>query len=154
MIELSDKQRFIRPYKPEDKEFLLAIFDRNTPKYFSPDERAHLDGYLDLFGETYLCLVVGGSVVGGAGYQFSEDHRVGSITWIFIEPSLFGKNLGRDLMETAEAILKKDPIVQILRVRTSQLVSPFFSRLGFVIKDSKKDYWASGFDLVVVEKPI
>jgi hypothetical protein len=36
-------------------------------------------------------------------------------------------------------------------VRTTQLVYPFYQKLGFEIRKSEPDFWAPGFDLVEME---
>jgi len=142
----------IRLFQASDKPAILTIFDQNTPQFFAEEERDHLDFYLDRFGNSYLCCIEDGKIVGGAGYQFLEDFTIGSITWILFDPDHAGKGLGKELMAFAENILLKEPRLQMFRIRTSQLVTGFFIRLGYAVVDVKKDYWAPGFDLVIVEK--
>lgn len=144
----------ILPYIPTHKVSLLEVFERNTPKYFDPSEVKEFSEYLEIEGSTYLSILVDGKVVGGGGYVFRDDRKTGLITWIFVDPASAGKGLGRDLVETLHSLLKAEPVVETLRVRTSQLVYPFFQKFGYAVVMTEKDYWAKGFDLVVMERGV
>ena len=41
--------------------------------------------------------------------------------------------------------------IREITVRTSQLVHQFYEKQGFVLKHTKKGYWAKGFDMYYME---
>lgn len=57
----------IRPYHPDDKERVLALFRSNTPTYFSLEEEADLSDYLDNEIEVYSVLLLSNKIVGAGG---------------------------------------------------------------------------------------
>jgi hypothetical protein len=48
-------------------------------------------------------------------------------------------------------MLKNEPEVDKLVVRTSQMASSFFEKFGFATTDIQKDFWAPGIDLHYME---
>lgn len=141
----------IRPYIQSDKKFLLDIFKFNTPTYFDTSEISEFDGYLSKFPDTYLTIEKENKIIGGLGYIFSSDHTSGSITWIFIHPDYYRKGIGQNAFDHCLTILKTNPDLQKITVRTSQLVYHFFEKFDFKLVYTEKDYWAKGFDLYVME---
>ena len=81
----------IRPYKPNDKETLLQIFELNTPQYFHKNELHDFEKYLDKNAATYLTIEVDHTIVGGTGYYINENDNSGRITWIFFDPYYSGQ---------------------------------------------------------------
>lgn len=143
-------ENVIRPYRTEDKISLIEIFKRNIPQYFDPTELKGFEEYIDQFGDTYLTVEENGLIIGGTGYQISNEKTVGSITWIFFLPDKTGKGIGKKAVEHCLTILKSNPNIQTVTVRTSQLVYPFFEKLGFRLINIEKDYWAPGLDLCLM----
>lgn len=143
----------IRPYKLEDKESLLKIFNLNTPKYFDKSEIHDFQKYLAQNSETYLTIEVDDTIVGGTGYYINQDDNSGRITWIFFDPSYSGKGLGKESVEHCLRIMSKDSSVEKFIVTTSQLAYQFFEKFDYRVKRIEKEYWGEGLDLYEMEKP-
>lgn len=144
----------IRPYKKKDKKRLLEIFKLNTPRYFDENESKDLETYLQEFSETYLIMEYKNVIVGGAGYNVRESDYSGRINWIFFHPDYSDLGLGREMVDYCLNILKSDPTVKKLVVRTSQLAYGFFAKFGYQLIRVEKDYWGEGLDLYLMEQEI
>ncbi|MEO6671053.1 MAG: GNAT family N-acetyltransferase [Ferruginibacter sp.] len=141
----------IRPFQTGDKPILIEIFKLNTPQFFDPKELADFDNYLDKYSKTYLTIEQNDKIVGGTGYQISNDNLTGSITWIFFHPDQAGQGLGKQAVEHCLTVLKANKNLETLAVRTSQLAFKFFEKFGFKLIRTKKDYWGHGLDLYEME---
>lgn len=140
----------IREYHPSDKPHLLAILRLNIPKYFSESEFDDLSRYLDDAIELYYVVEADNKIIGAGGINFDDDHT-GVISWDYLHPSFHGKGIGRRLLQYRLDILRSMPHIKKIRVRTSQFTHGFYAKGGFELKEIKKDYWAPGFDLYLME---
>lgn len=141
----------IRPYHPADRPALLEIFKLNTPQYFDPEEAKDFEAYLNGNGDTYLTIEHQNKVVGGTGYQITDNGTIGRVTWIFFHPEYAGLGLGRQSLEHCMVLFKRTPTVQKLVVTTSQLAYKFFDKFGFILIKTEKNYWGPGLDLYLME---
>ncbi|MCE3280110.1 MAG: family N-acetyltransferase [Bacteroidetes bacterium] len=142
----------IRPYEVSDKEELISIFNLNVPKYFDPKELQEFEDYLEVGKDTYMTIESENSIIGGVGYEIRKSDSSGRINWIFLHPQFSGTGYGKQAVEYCLTILKQDPIVKTLVVRTSQLAYKFFERLGYSLIRTEKDYWGKGLDLYLMEQ--
>jgi ribosomal-protein-alanine N-acetyltransferase len=141
----------IRPYNHQDKGKLIELLQLNTPAYFDPIEEKDFVYYLDNHSGNYFVVEEDDSILGSGGFNFSEDRKMVRISWDIIHPAAQGKGLGSKLTKYRIDKIKEHPEVEIIMVRTSQLVFPFYEKFGFEIKEVVKDFWAKGFDLVRME---
>ena len=65
----------IRPYRVTDKEYLLKIFNLNTPKCFNKKEICDFEEYLTQNPETYLTFERDNNIVGGTGYYINKNDK-------------------------------------------------------------------------------
>ena len=137
----------IRPYTPADQEALLQILRLNTPAYFAPEEEADFVAYLAHKREDYFVVEEAGQVVASGGLNYFDDYTWARISWDLVHPAFQGKGIGRELMLFRMARAKEKPTIKLLQVRTSQLVYPFYQKLGFELEKVEKDFWAPGIDL-------
>jgi ribosomal protein S18 acetylase RimI-like enzyme len=144
----------IRPYELADKEVVLRLLRLNTPDYFSPSEENDLIHYLDYEIQNYYVLQWESQLVGCGGFNFSEDGRIGKISWDIFHPDYQRKGLGGALTRFRIQKLKEYPNIRIISVRTSQLVYKFYEKLGFELKEIAINYWAEGFDMYRMELSI
>ena len=137
----------IRPYTDTDREALLHILRLNTPRYFAPEEEADFIEYLDKHLEAYFVVEESGQVVGAGGLNYLDNNALVRISWDLIHPDFQGRGIGRALTQFRIAEARSKPGVRLIQVRTSQLVYPFYQKLGFELEKVEKDFWAEGFDL-------
>ena len=141
----------IRPYKTEDKAFLLHLIDLNIPEYFALDEKLDFENYLQVEIELYYVLIYEEKVIGCGGINFEEDKKVGIISWDIIHPAYHGMSFGTKLLQHRLSILDGMNTVKKIIVRTSQITYEFYEKQGFILKQIIPDYWAEGFDLFFME---
>ncbi|HRB72835.1 MAG TPA: GNAT family N-acetyltransferase [Flavobacterium sp.] len=141
----------IRNYKNTDKPAVIALLQLNTPQYFSPEEEADLIFYLDNEIEQYFVVEYDNKIIGSGGFNFSEDLTTGKISWDILHTEYQGKGIGGMLLKHRMEKLKALNHIQLITVRTSQLVYAFYEKNGFELKEIVKDYWAAGFDLYRME---
>ncbi len=144
----------IRPYKIADKKQLIELLRLNTPQYFDPSEEADFIRYLNDFTHPYFVVEKNNRIVGCGGFSYFEEQSVVRIAWDMIHPADQGKGIGKALTEYRINEIKKNPLVKLIIVRTSQLAYLFYKKFGFVLVNKEKDFWAKGFDLYQMEMKI
>ena len=137
----------IRPYADTDREALLHILRLNTPQYFAPEEEADFTEYLDKHLDEYFVVEESGQVIGAGGLNYFDNDTWVRISWDLIHPDFQGKGIGKALTKFRIAEAGKKPALRLIQVRTTQLVYPFYQKLGFELEKVEKDFWAEGFDL-------
>jgi [ribosomal protein S18]-alanine N-acetyltransferase len=137
----------IRKFEPSDRENLLEIFQLNTPQFFSPSEENDLKEYLNNHLEDYYVIVLEKKLVGSGGINYAENNTIGKISWDLIHPDYQKKGLGNLLLNYRIKLLKENPEIRLISVRTSQFVYKFYEKAGFELHEVVKNYWAEGFDL-------
>lgn len=141
----------IRPYSENDREALLEILKLNTPHYFDPSEEQDFSEYLDQHLESYFIVEVDGKVIGSGGINYFEKDALARLSWDLVHPDFQNQGVGRALTLFRIAEIKKNPTMQLIIVRTTQLVYPFYQKLGFKLEKTEQDYWAKGLDLYQME---
>ncbi|MBB1149490.1 GNAT family N-acetyltransferase [Myroides sp. NP-2] len=141
----------IRPYIESDKNALLQLIEWNVPLYFAAEEVAEYKRYLEEELDQYFVVEDEGQLVGAGGINVLVKEKEGRISWDMVAPAFQGKGIGRALLLYRLGILQKIPAIDRIRVRTSQVVYPFYEKYGFVTKQIQKDFWAVGLDLYDME---
>lgn len=141
----------IRPYIESDKNALIQLIEENVPLYFAPEEVEEYKRYLEEEIDQYFVVEEAGQLIGAGGINVLVKEKEGRISWDVVAPASQGKGIGRALLLYRLGILKKIPAVNCIRVRTSQVVYPFYEKYGFVTKQVQKDFWAKGLDLYDME---
>lgn len=141
----------IRPYTLSDKGKLMELLRLNTPAYFDPSEEKDFLDYLDHHVDHYFVVEDESTIVGCGGFNFAEDRKSVRISWDIIHPAVQGKGWGSKLTKYRIDKIREHPEVEVIIVRTTQLVCRFYEKLGFELKEVVKDYWAKGFDLYRME---
>lgn len=140
----------IRDYRKADRPQILDLFKLNTPNFFSPEEEADLERYLNDEIELYFVIQYDGKVIGCGGINF-PDQNSATIIWDIFHPEYQGKGLGTRLLNYRIEQLKEIGDVKSIKVRTSQLVFEFYEKNGFKVLNQVEDYWAKGFHLYEME---
>jgi [ribosomal protein S18]-alanine N-acetyltransferase len=137
----------IRPYDPSDKEAIVDILRLNTPQYFAPEEEVELMEYLDTKREDYFVVEEAGQTIGAGGLNYFDENTWVRISWDLVHPDFQGRGVGKALTLFRIRGAREKGTVRFIQVRTSQLVYPFYQKLGFELEKVEKNFWAKGFDL-------
>ncbi|MEJ8758393.1 GNAT family N-acetyltransferase [Pontibacter sp. H259] len=137
----------IRPYMSADKPALLELLQLNTPQYFHPSETKDFEHYLEHELESYYVLEQDGVIVGCGGINYFKEEKLARLSWDMVHPKQQGNGIGRKLATHRINEISSQPKLETIVVRTTQLVYPFYQKLGFALQKTVKNYWAEGFDL-------
>ncbi len=137
----------IRPYNINDKNELINLIKLNTPQYFDKTEQASFNNYLENEIETYFVVVEDDKIIGCGGINYENNSTTGIISWDIIHPNFQGKGIVKKLLLHLISEIKKNQLIKIILVRTSQHTDKFYEKGGFKLDFITKDYWAKGFDL-------
>jgi ribosomal protein S18 acetylase RimI-like enzyme len=145
----------IRDYRPTDKAQVLELIDRNTPAYFVPEEKADLAHYLSHEIDAYFVYESEGKILaaGGINRGFDNGHTA-RISWDLVDPSVHGQGIGTALTHFRIQRMRTYPEIRKIVVRTTQLVYAFYQKQGFQLTETRKDFWAPGLDLYLLEMPL
>ena len=140
-------QIMIRPYTPADQSQVIRLLRLNTPQYFAEAEEADLLEYLDRHLEAYFVVEEQGQIVGAGGINYFPEAQLARISWDIIHPDAQGKGIGSGLTQFRIGLIRNNPAIAKIVVRTSQLVYRFYEKNGFTLEKTEADFWAPGFDL-------
>ncbi|HNT19531.1 MAG TPA: GNAT family N-acetyltransferase [Saprospiraceae bacterium] len=149
-----DAKITIRKYTPSHRAVLLQLFRLNTPRYFSITEESHFIDYLENHAGHFFIVESGGAVVGCGGYNLFPEQADARISWDLFHPDFQGRGLGSALLQYRIDRINEVPGLKTITVRTSQWVYRFYEKFGFELKEVIKDYWAEGFDLYRMVRPL
>ena len=143
----------IREFKSQDIDQLIDLIKLNTPKYFDVEEEKDFKLYLLNETEDYFVVELEDNIVGCGGINYGFNNgTLARISWDMIHPDFQGKGIGSLLVSHRLNVIKSKTEVKTVIVRTTQLVYPFYEKMGFTLKETKKDFWAKGIDLYLLEK--
>ncbi|RDV13836.1 N-acetyltransferase [Pontibacter diazotrophicus] len=137
----------IRAYTSKDKEELVALLRLNTPQYFDESEEADFIEYLDNRLEDYFVVEDNREIIGSGGINYFPESKLACISWDMVHPNFQGRGVGKQLTLHRIEHIKKNPAINLIVVRTTQLVYKFYEKMGFDLEKTEKDFWAKGFDL-------
>jgi ribosomal-protein-alanine N-acetyltransferase len=140
----------IRPYRLGDKAAVINLMKLNTPKYFAQEEQSAFKHFLENEIDQYFVIEFKTEIFGCGGFNCSEDESIAYITWDMVHPHFHGLTLGTQLLRHRMQLLKLYGNVHSIIVRTSQLTFPFYEKRGFKCLEIQENYWAPGFDMVVM----
>lgn len=143
----------IRPYQPNDKAALLALMRQHIPEFFAPAEAADFAEYLEKHREEYFVLEHENQIVACGGINYFPADRLARLSWDIVHPEAMGKGFGKALVDFRIQHISRQPGMDTLVVRTSQLAFKFYEKCGFQLKSIKKDFWAEELDLYYMEMP-
>ncbi|TXE07364.1 GNAT family N-acetyltransferase [Gelidibacter salicanalis] len=141
----------IRNYSTEDKSKIIALLIQNTPEYFDPAEEQDLSDYLDTKVEDYFVYEEHSKILGAGGINYILGDHEARISWDMVAPETQGKGIGKALLHHRIKHINRQPNIQLISVRTSQLAYKFYEKFGFELVYVEKEYWAKNFDLYQLE---
>lgn len=139
-----------RPWREDDRETGLALFDSNVPTYFAAQERGDFIEFIeDLPGPYLIALDADGAAVGCGGYA-AHDKKPGvaALCWGMIRRDRHGRGWGDALLRHRLREIAADPAFRLVEIETSQFSRGFFARYGFVQRKQVADGFAPGIDLI------
>lgn len=137
----------IKKYSYSDEEGVIELLRRNTPEFFHSSEESVFKNYLTNKVEDYFVIEEDFKIVGAGGINYFPTEKIARLSWDMIDPRFQGNGFGRILTEQRIKHLSGNPKVESIIVRTTQLVYPFYEKMGFELEKVEKDFWAKGFDL-------
>lgn len=137
----------IRPYTNTDKSKVIKLLRLNTPQYFDPFEERDFENYLDNEVEDYFVYEYNSEIIGAGGINYFPEEKLARISWDMIDPKSQGDGIGKELTQYRINHLNANPNVELITVRTTQLVYRFYEKMGFELEKVEKKFWAKGFDL-------
>ncbi len=142
----------IESFTDSNWKAVASLFEKNTPRFFAPEEIDDLRAYLKTHSETYFTLKMNTEVVGCGGYCMSSEN-IGRITWDLIDPDYHGMGLGSMLVEHCleEMANNTEYGLDKVEVFTSQYANRFYGRFGFELQRIEEDYWAKGLHLYYMQ---
>ncbi len=143
----------IREFTKADATEVIGVLQRNIPAYFDASEEADFIVYLNQELERYFVAIANSTIVGAGGINFFRHEKTARLSWDFVHPDFHGMGIGRKLAQHRIELIRQDISVETIVVRTTQLVYPFYQKMGFMLQKIQKDYWAKGFDLYHMAMP-
>lgn len=139
-----------RPYRSEDRDACLGLFDANVPNFFAAAEREEYASDLaavDGVRAHYLLLVQDGRVL-AAGGLWRGAGGVARLVWGIVAPEWQGQGLGRRLVAERLRIAAGVAGLRQVDLTTSPATQGFYARLGFSVTRVVPDGLAPGLDAV------
>ncbi len=141
----------IRGYVNDDKPTVIKLLEMNIPEFFAASEVADFENYLIQQLEDFFLVEDKERIIGAGGINYFPKINTARLSWDFIHPDFKGQGIGKDLTEFRIELIKKNPEIKTIEVRTSQLAYQFYEKLGFKLIKTEPDFWAEGFDLYHME---
>ena len=137
-----------RPYRPSDMKTCLDIFDGNTPKFFSPAERAEFEQFLTKYAVAWEYQVIerNGRLVACGGHAIDSDAKSVNFCWGMVASNFHGTGLGKMLtlarLKAASALHG----IATVRLDTSQHTEGFYAQFGFLPERVIPEGYGPGLD--------
>jgi GNAT superfamily N-acetyltransferase len=141
-----------RPYRREDYNACIDIFDANCPVYLAPNERQDYESFLESAPEGYEVCEVDGHVRGGFGL-FRNRNNETRLNWIMVDSKTHGMGIGARIMERVIQ-LGRNSGTTVIGLSTSQRVAPFFEGYGTITTSIAKGGHGLGVDSVDMVLPL
>jgi GNAT superfamily N-acetyltransferase len=139
--QMASKVTF-RSYSPAYKQHCLGIFDCNCPEFFSPNERADYERFLDANPINYEVCCIDSMVVGAYGL-IGNDSQSGHLNWILLNAKSQGAGIGSAMMERIMDAARTLGL-RCVRIAASHKSAPFFAKFGAIAIESIDHGWGPG----------
>jgi N-acetylglutamate synthase-like GNAT family acetyltransferase len=138
--------RHVREHVADDLRAVLEVFASNVPGYFTNDERAAFEDFLQDLPGPYYVMEAEGSIVACGGYAIVADESRADLCWGMVRGDLHGVGMGRLLTEYRIDAARHVARVGHVCLNTSQHTQGFYERLGFTTESVTKDGFSPGLD--------
>ncbi|MGK7397515.1 MAG: GNAT family N-acetyltransferase [Candidatus Cyclobacteriaceae bacterium M3_2C_046] len=86
-------------------------------------------------------------IIGAGGINYFYHQGLTRLSWDLVHPNYHERGIGTSLVQYRLEIIKTNPLIKKVQVRTSQLTYGFYEKMGFRLEKTEKNSWADGFDL-------
>jgi [ribosomal protein S18]-alanine N-acetyltransferase len=153
----------IREYKPADRNQCIAIFKSNVPKFFTVEELAYFEtwlngqdagevAYSNAKAEYYYVADEEGLILGCGGFYIAREESVARMAWGMVENSQHKQGIGKKLLAYRFNKIEELHPDCVISLDTSQHTYQFFEKFGFVVTKVQKDFYTLGMDRYDMER--
>lgn len=137
----------IRPYHPNDKKACIEIFESNSPKYFTKEEKIAFSDWLDdVKPDSYFVLEENNRVIGCGGIYYDEKANEAGLAWGMVHSKFHKQGYGKALTDfRLNKLTEKYPGMSY-KIVTSQHTVSFYESRGFITHKITKDGFGVGLD--------
>jgi N-acetylglutamate synthase-like GNAT family acetyltransferase len=139
----------IRLYHKNDKQQCLDTFKSNVPDFFSENEIADFEAFLDRL-ETgipktqFFVIEDENRIVGCGGFGDKDNKNIISLAWGHIHKNEHKKGLGQQLLTYRLALIKQLFPQLTLTIDTTQFSYGFYEKNGFRLLKITENYYTEG----------
>jgi predicted GNAT family N-acyltransferase len=139
----------IRMYHKNDKQHCLDTFKSNVPDFFSENEIADFEAFLNRL-ETgipktqFFVIEDENRIVGCGGFGDKDNKNIISLAWGHIHKNEHKKGLGQQLLTYRLALIKQLFPQLTLTIDTTQFSYGFYEKNGFRLLKITENYYTEG----------
>jgi N-acetylglutamate synthase-like GNAT family acetyltransferase len=139
----------IRLYYKNDKQQCLDTFKSNVPDFFSENEIADFEAFLNRL-ETgipktqFFVIEDENRIVGCGGFGDKDNKNIISLAWGHIHKNEHKKGLGQQLLTYRLALIKQMYSQLPLLIDTTQFSYRFYEKNGFRLLKITENYYTEG----------
>lgn len=145
----------VRPYRADDRDACLAVFDTNRPRYFTADERGLFERFLARTltepDRPFYVAEDAGTVRGCGGHRV-DTYGIGYLAWGMVDARYHGQGFGTAVLDRRLAEIHALPRAWCVVLDTSQHTAPFYARFGFEPVQTVRDGYQPGLDTVYMRR--
>ncbi|MBT3606107.1 MAG: GNAT family N-acetyltransferase [Candidatus Latescibacteria bacterium] len=133
----------LRPYAEQDRAVCVAMFEGNTPRFFSMSELPEFEQFLtDLPHPFWVIENEDQEIIGCGGVTFVADKSSAGLCWGMISNDMHRQGLGRFLLLVRLAYIGQQAPHCLVTNDTNQYTCGFFERMGFHVTKVTHDHYA------------
>jgi N-acetylglutamate synthase-like GNAT family acetyltransferase len=139
----------IRLYHKNDKQQCLDTFKSNVPDFFSENEIADFEAFLDrletgISKTQFYVIEDENRIVGCGGFGDKDNKNIISLAWGHIHKNEHKKGLGQQLLTYRLALIKQLFPQLTLTIDTTQFSYGFYEKNGFRLLKITENYYTEG----------
>jgi N-acetylglutamate synthase-like GNAT family acetyltransferase len=133
----------LRPYAEQDHAACVAMFEGNTPRFFSMTELPDFEQFLtDLRHPFWVIENEDQEIIGCGGVTFVADKSSAGLCWGMIRNDMHRQGLGRFLFLARLVYISQQTPDCLVTNDTNQYTCGFFERMGFHVTQVTHDHYA------------
>lgn len=133
----------LRPYAEQDRTDCVAMFEGNTPRFFSMAELPEFEQFLTELPDPFFVIENSDhEIIGCGGVTFSQDKSSSGLCWGMIRNDMHKQGLGRFLLLVRLVYIGQQSPNCLVTNDTNQYTCGFFERMGFQVTKVTHDHYA------------